>query len=184
MLSERLKRTEQSAAGVLETLNPVYAGQRESELTDALDLVMQCGMRLAGTGTTVCDLILPRLEKLGLSTVEKARIKVALDELAAQNRAFARLSVPPVHPDGFRKCRVLEVKDNEEVIVLNAGFRDGIRVNMTLNTPGEAKCRVRVIAVRPFVSAAVIEQGRLRDVSPGMEVLVPGKEDSKKKQKN
>lgn len=76
-LADRLKRLELSVAGVLDTLNPVYVGQRESELTDALDLVMQCGMRLAGTGTNVCDLLLPRLDKLGLSTVEKARIKVA-----------------------------------------------------------------------------------------------------------
>ena len=87
-------------------------------------------------------------------------------------------------PDGFRKCRILEVGDNEEIVVLNAGYRDGIRVNMTLKVPGETECLLRVIAVRPFVSGAVLERGRLRDLSPGMEVLAPGREDLKKKQKN
>lgn len=76
-LTDRLKRLEQSAAGVLETLNPVYAGHRETELADALDLVTQCGMKLAGKSTNVCELVLPKIGKLGLNTVEEARLKVA-----------------------------------------------------------------------------------------------------------
>ncbi len=175
-LSNRLKRIEQSAAGVLETLNPVYTGQREVELADALDLAMQCGMNLVSRSTNVCDFLYPRLGKLGLAAVEEARLRVAVDELAAMNRNFARLSVPAAEPEGMQKCRILEVRDTPEMIVVNAGYRNGVRVNMILRTgDGQNSCRLRVIAVRPFVAAAVVEQGRLKDLSQGMELLMTDK---------
>ncbi len=170
-LSERLKRMEQSAAGVLETLNPVYAGQREVELADALDLAIRCGMNLVSRSTNVCEFLYPKMGKLGLTPVEEARLRVAVDELAAMNRNFARLSVPAAEPEGVQKCRILEVRDRPEMIVVNAGYRNGVRVNMMLRT-ADGKNRVRVIAVRPFVAAAVLEQGSLKDLGQGMELLV------------
>ncbi len=170
-LQERLKRIEQSAAGVLETLNPVYAGQREVELADALDLAMQCGMDLVSRSTNVCDFLYAKLDKLGLAPVEEARLRVAVDELAAMNRSFARLSVPAADSENMQKCRVLEVRNEPEMIVVNAGYRNGIRMNRILRT-ADGKCGVRVIAVRPFAAAAVVEQGSLKDLTQGMELLM------------
>ena len=175
-LSDRVKRMEQSAAGVLETLNPVYAGQRETELADALDLAMQCGMKLVSRSTNVCEYLYPRLGKLGLGAVEEARFRVALDELAAMNRNFARLSVPAENPESLQNCRILEVSNDPEMVVINAGYRNGVRMNMTIRGgDGTKACVLRVIAVRPFVAAAVVTQGKLKDLSAGMELQMSEK---------
>lgn len=170
-LSGRVKRLEQSAAGVLETLNPVYAGEREVELADALELLMKSGMKLVAKSTNVCEMLYPKIEKLGLADVEKARLRVALDALSAENQSFAKLSVPSALPEQFKKCRVLEISETPEVVVLNAGYRDGVRVNMQLQTGTDEKaCVLRVVAVRPFVSAAVVVKGNGKELGVGQEV--------------
>ncbi len=170
-LSGRVKRLEQSAAGVLETLTPVYAGERETELADALDLMMKNGIKLVAKSTNVCEMLYRKIDQLGLADVEKARLRVAIDALSAENQSFAKLSVPSVLPEQFKKCRVLEVSETPEVIVLNAGYRDGVRVNMQLQTGTDEKtCILRVVAVRPFVSAAVVVKGNSGEVGVGQEV--------------
>ena len=170
-LSDRVKRMEQSAAGVLETLAPVYTGVREAELAEALDLTTKSGMKLVAKSTNVCEMLYPKIEKLGLADVEKARLRVAIDALSAENQRFARLSVPSVLPEQFKKCRVLEICEKPEVIILNAGYRDGVRVNMSLQAGTEAKpCVLRVVAVRSFVSAAVVVKGNGGELGVGQEV--------------
>lgn len=170
-LLNRLKRLEQSAAGVLERMMPVYAGVREVELAEALELTMSCGMQLVAKSTTVCEMLYPMIAKLNLSDVEKAKLRVALDALSTLNKSFARLSVPSVLPEQFRKCRVLEISEEPEAIILNAGYRDGVRVNMKLQTgTGEKTCVLRIVAVRPFVSAAVVVNGSSSDLGVGQEV--------------
>ena len=170
-LSDRVKRMEQSAAGVLETLTPVYTGVREAELAEALDLTTKSGMKLVAKSTNVCEMLYPKIEKLGLADVEKARLRVAIDALSAENQRFARLSVPSVLPEQFKKCRVLEICEKPEVIILNAGYRDGVRVNMSLQAGTEAKpCVLRVVAVRSFVSAAVVVKGNGGELGVGQEV--------------
>jgi|GEM_PF-1460443 len=170
-LSDRVKRMEQSAAGVLENLAPVYSGVRENELADALDLTMKSGMKLVAKSTNVCEMLYPKIEKLGLADVEKARLRVALDALSTENQSFARLSVPSVLPEQFKKCRVLEISETPEMIVLNAGYRDGVRVNMSLQAGTDQKiCVLRVVAVRPFVSAAVVVKGNSSELGVGQEV--------------
>ena len=170
-LSDRVKRMEQSAAGVLETLAPVYTGVREAELAEALDLTTKSGMKLVAKSTNVCEMLYPKIEKLGLADVEKARLRVALDALSTENQSFARLSVPSVLPEQFKKCRVLEISETPEMIVLNAGYRDGVRVNMSLQAGTDQKiCVLRVVAVRPFVSAAVVVKGNSSELGVGQEV--------------
>ena len=170
-LSDRVKRMEQSAAGVLETLAPVYTGVREAELAEALDLTTKSGMKLVAKSTNVCEMLYPKIEKLGLADVEKARLRVAIDALSAENQRFARLSVPSVLPEQFKKCRVLEICEKPEVIILNAGYRDGVRVNMSLQARTDAKpCVLRVVAVRSFVSAAVVVKGNGGELGVGQEV--------------
>ena len=177
-LSDQLKRLEMSAAGVLETLNPVYAGTRETELTDAYNLAMKSGMELVAKGNAVCELILPKLAKSGVNAVDQARWRVALEDLMAQNRNFARLSVAQGKSSGERSCRILEVCLKPELVILNVGYNDGIRVNMTYKVKGSAGTVLRIVSVRPFVSAAVSEAGAIRELSAGMEVVLP---DEKKK---
>ncbi len=169
-MSDRLSRMEKSAAGVLETLEMLYVGQRESDLADALDLAMQSGMRLVSRSSNICEMLLPKLDKLGLAPVDEARLRVILEELAEENRLFARLNSPPAPPESLDKCRVLEVADGTDAVILNAGHRDGVRVNMVLYVPGQKDTVLKVVAVRPFVSAAVPEQGSLNDLSAGMEL--------------
>lgn len=182
--SERLKRLEQSAAGVLERLGPVYTGRRESELAGDLDTVLKSGLRLVNSCSAVCELLLPEISRLGLNTVKEARLRVALEELVARNRAFARLSLPPADPGKFEKCRILEVLDHPGAVILNAGYRDGVRANLQMRTGSGTEMRVlHVIAVRPFISAAMPEDGSLQGLSAGMEVRASSESGNKEEKK-
>lgn len=178
---ERLRRLEESAAGVLERLGPVYTGRREAELAGDLDLILKSGLKLVSRSSAVCELLLPKITGLGLSAVEEARLRVALEELAAQNRVFARLSLPPAPPEKFEKCRILEVVDNPGAVILNAGYRDGVRAHLQLQGgSGGKELMLRVVAVRPFISAAMPEDGSFRGLSAGMEVRAFRSKDKKK----
>jgi len=58
---------------------------------------------------------------------------------------------------------------------LSAGYRNGVRVNMSLHGGEDDGTVLRVISVRPFVSGAVVEQGAIRGLVAGMQVSVTGK---------
>ena len=74
--------------------------------------------------------------------------------------------------------RVLNVNDDLEVVAVNAGHKQGLRIGQVLSVAeGRAKGAVlRVIEIRPSVSAAIIQSGRLRHLAPGtplIRVVVP-----------
>ena len=54
------------------------------------------------------------------------------------------------------------------VAILSAGYRNGVRVNLKLTAENGRETPLRVIAVRPYVSAAIPEKGGIGDLLPGM----------------
>jgi hypothetical protein len=68
-----------------------------------------------------------------------------------------------------KRCRVLAVHDELRVVVLDRGFSDGVRPGSRYTiTPGTGReVHLRVLEVRAAISAAVVDNGRFRDVAPG-----------------
>ncbi len=70
---------------------------------------------------------------------------------------------------GRLECRVLTVKDDLQIVVLNHGQLDGVRLGTHWHVvrDNENAARLRVIEVRPTISAAMVVEGRLRKIEPG-----------------
>lgn len=168
--AEKLKKYERSAASIIETLSPVYVSVRESELAESLELVMSSGNRLAAKSADVCSVLLPKLKDFGMGDVAEAKLRLMLEELVALNGAFAKLTLENVPSGSFEKCRILEVNEPLGVVILSAGYRDGVRANMTLTLERNPAIQLKVVSVRPFVSAAVVVEGTLKGLVPGSTV--------------
>ena len=167
---DRLKILELSAASVLDTLEPVYMSSREVELMETLELVFRFGADLAGKSASASEKVLGILPETGLDEVERAKLRVALEEVRKSAGLFARLVHSPADPTGFESCRILAVDDALGVVVLSAGYRSGVRVNLRLWAENDSKTVLKVVALRSFVCAAIPEEGTLRDLVPGMKV--------------
>lgn len=167
---DRLKILELSAASVLDTLEPVYMSSREVELMETLELVFRFGADLAGKSASASEKVLGILPETGLDEVERAKLRVALEDVRKSAGLFARLVHSPADPAGFDSCRVLAVDEALGVVVLSAGYRSGVRVNLRLWAENDSKTVLKVVALRSFVCAAIPEGGSLRDLVPGMKV--------------
>ena len=167
---DRLKILELSAASVLDTLEPVYLSSREVELLDTLELVIRFGVDLAGKSASTSEKVLGFLPETKLDDVEQAKLRVALEELRQSAALFAKLVCPPGDPAGFDSCRVLAVDESLGVVVLSAGYRNGVRVNLRLWAENDSRTVLRVVALRSFVCAAIPEEGSVRELVPGMKV--------------
>ncbi len=167
---ERLKTLEMSVASVIDTLEPVYVSSRETEMAETLDLVLKNGMKLAGKSLLTAEMMLKLVPEMKVDEKEKAKIRTGLDELRKNAAEFAKLDVSPEDAESFESCRVLELNKELGVAVLSAGYRNGVRVNLSVIADNAEKTRLRVVSVRGYVCAAVPEDGALDTLSPGMPV--------------
>ena len=170
--TERLKELEQSAASMIETLNPVHVGQREVELSETLELVRTAGLKLVAKGKDLADAMAKKLPDDEGDSYESAEVKAMIRQFNEYAEAFASLDVPPESPEGFGKCNILEINDELGIVVLSAGYRNGARVNMSLQGGEDGAVQFRIVSLRPFVSGAVVERGDIRKLAVGMEVRV------------
>ncbi len=170
MLADRLKRYEMSAAAVVESLNPVYAGAREEESAESLRTVMQSSAALASASASLCDEVLELLGKSSLDPVLSAKLRLRINSLKNEIRNTAFLTVPPIPPEGFTSCRILNLDEKLNAVVLSAGYRNGVRSGMLLRSR-DGKIVLRVVALRNFMCAALVSVGDIRSIGIGMEVF-------------
>lgn len=163
----RLRRISAGSAGTIETLEPVYSGTREMELAADL-LICLTSMKKASAGITAfADDLSNRLPGLVLDQVELAKIRIQIDYLRSVAMDLARLSAPPQPPGRPGVHRVLELDSRSKIVILNGGYRDGVREGITLK---HGNVVLKIIAVRNFVSAAVVISGKFEDLAVGIEV--------------
>ena len=93
-----------------------------------------------------------------------------IDSLKKEVRNIAILNVPPMPPDGFASCRVLNLDEKLNAVVLSAGYRNGVRAGMLLRS-SDGKIVMQVVALKNFTSAALVTKGSIRSVGIGMEAF-------------
>ena len=170
MQAEKLKRYEMSAAAVVESMRPTYVGSREEESAESLRTVMQSSAALASATASLCDEVLKLLENSSLDPVLSAKLRLRIDSLKKEVRNIAILNVPPMPPDGFASCRVLNLDEKLNAVVLSAGYRNGVRAGMLLRS-SDGKIVMQVVALKNFTSAALVTKGSIRSVGIGMEAF-------------
>ena len=168
----RLKRMEMSAAGTIETLEPVYMGSRELNLASDLKICADSIGELSVHVLRYCDETSAALPAIISNEVESVKMRLRLDRLKDQALKAALLARPAEKPEDFTKSRIVELNERPELVILSAGYRNGIRMGLMLQC---GKTKLKVIAIRSFVSAAVVTEGIFRDLAPGMEVVPAGR---------
>ena len=102
---------------------------------------------------------------------EEKRALLMLQAESLETQAGEILSISGIIKNeiAFNKARVLKVDQDSNLIVLAGGFNQGIRSGMTfkINLNKEKHVSLLVIAVRPFVSAAIVIEGDVKDVTVG-----------------
>ena len=121
-------------------------------------------------GYIAAEKMLQLLPKIKMDEVERAKFRIQLEELRATAVSFVRLDQDPGKAKGIKECRILEVNEGLQLVILSAGYRNGVRVNLTLYADNGQKTPLRIVAVRPFVSAAIPETGKVDGLIPGMKV--------------
>ena len=136
-------------------LNSLYRNQKEGNIL--LNEIMR-----------FCSYMYKKTDELPITYDEKLRIETRVDELKSAAEIFGMQVNSTVANSSSTDCRVLEVNDDLGVIIIPVGIFDGIRVGRSFVIPNANEAKATVIAVRQFVSAAVITDGQLKDISPGL----------------
>ncbi len=71
----------------------------------------------------------------------------------------------------LEKCRILEINDELQVILLSSGSAQGVFSGLMWRTAvgdPDREALLKTVAVRPFLSAAVLVKGKMEDLVPGM----------------
>ena len=118
--------------------------------------------------SSFCKYINDAIYRLAIPDEEKLKIECRIDELVAAVEKFG-IDVNSTSTEVSKdSCRVLKINDNLGVFIIPKGYYDGIRVGRNLQLPNAGNVRAAIISVRKFVSAAILLDGNLKEISPGM----------------
>ena len=151
--------------------NVLTATEREAQLTMELKRMAKAGLELAVRAGKFCDRIDLLLKELPLGYARQAEIKLEAEQLRSESR---RISVSAAEVDGgegVQQCKIVAVNPELNLVILSVGSVHGA-FNGLIYRAGEGKLRLTVVAVRDYLSAAVITGGGSPDeLSVGMEAV-------------
>jgi len=178
-LQKKLEGLNFSAARLLETDTDPAGTQTIKRLLARLE-DMQAGQDdLHRAAEEFKDYLGMVLDILQPSDVLRGELTKRLDALLERCEQLAQ---PPSQVAGRggeellkRGCRVLAVNDELQTVILSAGSAEGIGRGTIWHVPGREKqaVQLKVIEVRTRLSAAMVTEGRVDQVAPGM-VAKPG----------
>jgi hypothetical protein len=165
---EAYARLQMSIAASLAEGNKKSYDKESAELLKVLKEISEKGDELVTSSAEFCDFIDVILDKKKITDVEKVRAKFRMDKLRTNAELLHARINPPPESKLFKECRILAVNDKLQVVVLGIGSVYGMRNGILLRTGKEKKVRLKVIAVRPFISGAMIVEGNIEKLAPGM----------------
>ena len=148
-------------------------GAREMALEADLKVCADSIGQLSVAILRYCDETTSVLPQIISNHVEEAKMRLKLETLKELALKAAVLASPAKAPERFEQCRIAELNAMPELVILSAGYRDGIRMGLMLKA---GKTTLKVVAIRLFVSAAIVVKGEFRELAPGMAVVPSGRE--------
>jgi len=147
--------------------------KQNSELLQALYGISRSGEELVSCSTEFCNFVEMIIDHKSITDIDRARVKLRIGKLKVASEKFHMRTKPRSEDLLFKSCRVFTVNDKLQVVVVNVGMTSGMRNGLFLRTKS-GDCKLSVVAVRPFISAAVVTKGNIASLSKGT-VLYPGK---------
>ncbi len=166
--NESWNRLQLSVVATLASAKKDVVSKREAKLLKSLKSVSDNGRTLALKTIEFCDYVESILDKMPLRALEKAKIKLRSDDLRRDAGRLCAMTVAIKKPQTIERCRLFEVNDRLRVVVLPVGWVHGVRNGLIFFTGKDNSCRLQVIAARPFISAAIVKEGNIKELAPGM----------------
>ena len=166
--NESYRRLQLSIAATIASSKMEAATFREDQLVQTLGNVFDNGRTLALRSIEFCDIVDSLLKQMPIGKVRKAEINLRMEELKKGARKLNTLADLTFRQKPVNRCRILAVNKDLQVVVLPVGSIHGVSIGLNYYT-GKKKVRLRIIMVRPFVSAAVPEEGNIESLASGME---------------
>ncbi|GEM_PF-2511404 len=113
-------------------------------------------------------------DKKELTEADKVRIKLKLDDLKKDADRLNAIVSPPEQRERADKCRILSVNDKLQVVLLDAGSANGVNTGLVwkVSIKDGKPVKLKVITVKPFISAAVAIEGDFDSLATGMQAVI------------
>ena len=166
-------------AGLLADREDIASGRALSRALSALQQTQTAQQELTDKVREFGTYLGSVLDILQPSEALRREVTARFDALAkAAERSVQPLPSVAGRGDGSptrQECRVLAVNDELQVVVLDRGFKDGVREGALWRVMGgrDVLARLRVIEVRSSVSAAMVSDGPFKAIGAGA-VVSPG----------
>lgn len=126
------------------------------------------GLFLVNRVFDLCKYLDGKINDMPLTYEEKLKIKLRLDEIREDAREYGITLKGQSAAQNITECAILETNSSLQVVVLGTGFLDNSKTGIVWVIEDADNALVKIIAVRPYASAAIVIEGDLGKISPGM----------------
>ena len=141
-------------------------------LVESFKTLSTDGRDLALKVLDLCEYVESSLEKPSLDDIARIRIKSKIEDVRKANERFNSLLKDPGEVKLPEKCRILSVNSELNAAVLDVGSSSGISCGLICKAEKADGSNVlmNIVAVRPFISAAILTKGEISEIAPGTTV--------------
>ena len=143
----------------------------KSELMKSISDYSKYGNMLALDSIQFCEFVRSLITELPIGKVRLAELQLKIEALEKSSNKFITLgSTYFDRSNSMGRCRILAVDKRLNCVILSVGTVHGA-FNGLIYRSGKEPSLLKVVAVRPYVAAAVLISGNIQDLSPGMEAV-------------
>jgi hypothetical protein len=149
----------------------IPVSQKEQRLLSGLKSLSDVSGNLVLKVLEMAETLRPKLNQLPLSSAERVRLTMALEDLERQAaRVNAVSDTVNTNEDRLlRDVRIMSLKYELDMAVISAGALQGVFPGMTF-VSADGKVHLRVLETRAMISGAVPVKGSLNELVPGSAV--------------
>jgi len=166
----RLRKLQMSVAGMLLEGEVRPVSDKEDEAVQTLYVLIKACRQFLSKSQGFCCFLEQAVDGLSVPDSEKVKIKCRLDEFSEAAQELNAHIGDPGAGLSAGKCKILSVDDRLKLVSISGGSADGMRSGMVVGVEGKEGLKLKLVAVRPFISAAMAVEGEIGDVAPGMAV--------------
>lgn len=170
---DNYRRLQLGIAAKVSDSGKASATSREEQLSGALRKLSGDCEILTLAVNDYCDYMDTALRQLNIDKLEKTRIAFRLESLKKQAAMTTAVTEHYSRNQPVTRCRILAINDKLRVVILSAGLVHGVRNGLNwYGKQNKNSCRLQVVAVRPMICAAMLVDGKLKELAPGMELTI------------
>lgn len=173
-LNEELLKYDVGIASISNVWPADQSAERTKNMIEYFETVGTMSEQLKSDISELELLIRKILDKDKPDDTDKARVRAELQYLMDNSAKLANIAKGFFVERNQESCELLAINDKLQVVAINAGSLSGIRCGMlcrAISSSGK-EIVIKVVSVRPFVSAAVVIEGDIKNLLPGMNVKI------------